>query len=85
MATIFVKGVTPSRPAKSSRGPLARDVTENLIENENMDGGSDLIAKAVEEAALSFTDTDEGNVGVSSGNLSPPWKKAKVLSLLKKT
>ncbi|CAM0903179.1 unnamed protein product [Alopecurus aequalis] len=80
MATIFVKGMTSSKPAKSSSRPLAIDVAENLIENVNMDGGSDLIAKAVEEAAMSFTDTDEENAGDSSGSLPqpPPPKKAKV-------
>lgn len=78
MATIFVKGMTSSRPAKSSSGPLARDVTENGIENENMDVESDLIAKCVEEAAVSFSNSDEGDAGDSSGGLPPPPKKAKV-------
>uniref|UniRef100_A0ACD5UDF2 Uncharacterized protein n=1 Tax=Avena sativa TaxID=4498 RepID=A0ACD5UDF2_AVESA len=78
MATIFVKDMTSSRPAKSSSGPLARDLTGTLIENENMDGANDLIAKCVEEAAVSFSDSDEGNVGDSPGSLPPPPKKAKV-------
>lgn len=80
MATIFVKGMTSSRPAKSSSGPLARDAIKNLIENGNVDGENDLIAKCVEEAAMSFTDTDEENAGDSSGSLppQPPPKKAKV-------
>jgi hypothetical protein len=78
MATIFVKGMTSSRPGKSSSRPLARGVTKNLIENENMDVENDLIARCIEEAGMSVSDTDEGNVGDSSGSLPPPPKKAKV-------
>lgn len=77
MATIFVKDTTSSRPAKSSSKRLVRSLTENLIEKENMDGENDLIAKCVEEATMSFTDSDEGN-GDSSGSLPPQPKKAKV-------
>ncbi|KAF7018370.1 hypothetical protein CFC21_031667 [Triticum aestivum] len=80
MASIFVKGMASSRPARSSNESLARDVLENGIENENVNGGTDLIAKGVEGAAMSFTNTDEGDSGDSSGSLPPPPrpKKAKV-------
>ncbi|XP_044967920.1 uncharacterized protein LOC123427849 isoform X2 [Hordeum vulgare subsp. vulgare] len=80
MATIFVKGMASSRPARSSNESLARE-PENVIENENVNGGGGLIiAKGVEGAAMSFTNTDEGDSGDSSGSLPPPPppKKAKV-------
>lgn len=80
MATIFVKGMASSRPARSSNESLARGVPENGIENENVNGVIALIPKGVEEAAMSFTSTDEGNSGDSSDSLPPPPppKKAKV-------
>ena len=80
MATIFVKGMASSRPARSSNESLARGVPENGMENENLNGVNALIPKGVEEAAMSFTSTDEGNSGDSSDSLPPPPppKKAKV-------
>lgn len=77
MATIFVKGKTSAIHAKGNSEPLARDVIENGVEHES-NGGNDAIANnGVEEATMSFTNTNGGNIGGSSGSLPPP-KKAKV-------